>query len=89
MYRQPEGEFNPQINLITLAARAPFNLQEFVTKYDLTLVGGNYMLEGLDSLLVGLVPGATQTGEGYDGPLDGTAEPLEGIGKLLGVQGSV
>lgn len=84
LFRQPPGPFNPVVDggVVTQAARAPFNLTNFVRENKLELVGGNFFREGLATLIPGL-PGATQNGEGYQGPLDGTAEPANGIGNLL------
>lgn len=51
VYRQPEGTFVPQVPLLPQAGRATFNLTMFVEDNKLTgPVGGNYMLQGLDSI---------------------------------------
>jgi hypothetical protein len=74
VYRQPAGDYSPpQLSLVDSVARAPFDLQAYVEEGRLELVGGNYMREGLGSTVCALVPGCTQSGEGYEGPLDGSA----------------
>ncbi|KAL1598409.1 hypothetical protein SLS59_006693 [Nothophoma quercina] len=75
IYRQPPNYTPPPLNLVEDIVRAPFDLQKYVAQGGLTLVGGNFMREGLGTTLCALVPGCTSTGEGYNGPRDGTALP--------------
>ncbi|UPX14827.1 uncharacterized protein EKO05_0005298 [Ascochyta rabiei] len=75
IYRQPPKYIPPLLNLVEDTVRAPFDLQKYVREGGLTLVGGNLMREGLGTTLCALVPGCTATGEGYNGPKDGTALP--------------
>jgi hypothetical protein len=75
IYRQPANYSPPPLNLVEEVARAPFDLQKYVSEGGLTLVGGNFMREGLGTTLCAVVPGCTRTGEGYEGPRDGSALP--------------
>lgn len=75
VYRQPPNYTPPPIGPVIDVARAPFDLQAYVDEGGLELVGGNFMLEGLGTTLCALFPGCTSTGEGYTGPVDGTALP--------------
>ena len=75
IYRQPSNYVPPPLNLVEDVVRAPFDLQKYVAEGGLTLVGGNFMREGLGTTLCAVVPGCTSTGEGYNGPRDGTALP--------------
>ena len=84
VYRQPPNYTPPPLNPVDAVARAPFNLAQYVRQGGLTLVGGNYMKEGLGTTVCALVPGCTQNGVGYTGPKDGSAEPANGIGGLIG-----
>jgi hypothetical protein len=82
VYRQPAGAYAPPpLNLVEDVARAPFDLQKYVSEAGLVLVGGNYMREGLGSTVCALVPGCTADGVGYQGPLDGSA--LSGVVELI------
>ncbi|KAH7083568.1 phosphatidylethanolamine-binding-like protein [Paraphoma chrysanthemicola] len=81
LYRQPPNYTPPQLNLIEDIVRAPFDLQAYVAEGGLELVGGNFMREGLGTTLCAIVPGCTATGEGYDGPLDGSA--LTGVVDII------
>jgi hypothetical protein len=82
LYRQPAGTYTPpQLNLVADVARAPFDLAGYVRKGGLVLVGGNFMREGLGTTVCTLVPGCTATGEGYNGPRDGTA--LKGVVEIV------
>lgn len=49
VYRQPNGN-EPKTNLVDKTARAPFDLAKFVRDNRLTLVGGNFLTEGLESV---------------------------------------
>ena len=83
LYRQPPNYTPPPLNLVEDLARAPFDLQKYVNEGGLTLVGGNYMLEGLGTTLCALVRGCTTDGVGYSGPKDGSALPKTGILGLI------
>ena len=82
LYRQPPDYRPPPLNLVDEVVRAPFNLQNYVNKGGLKLVGGNFKREGLATTVCALVPGCTQTGKGYSGPLDRSAVPKDGIGNM-------
>lgn len=83
VYRQPPNYTPPPLNLVEDLVRAPFDLQKYVNEGRLTLVGGNFMREGLGTTLCALVPGCTRTGVGFNGPRDGSALPANGVGNLL------
>jgi hypothetical protein len=85
IYRQPPNYTPPELSVVDSVARAPFDLQGYVEEGGLQLVGGNFMREGLGTTVCALVPGCTVDGEGYEGPLDGSAgdgalEVIAGLG---------
>jgi hypothetical protein len=59
LYRQPPNYTPPPVNLVEDLVRGSFDLQKYVTEGGLTLVGGNYLLEGLGSTVCALLPGCT------------------------------
>jgi hypothetical protein len=81
IYRQPPNYSPPPLNLVEDVVRAPFDLDKYVRKAGLVLVGGNFMREGLGSTVCSLVPGCTADGRGYAGPRDGSA--LTGVGEVV------
>ncbi|KAF6813217.1 phosphatidylethanolamine-binding protein [Colletotrichum sojae] len=84
LYRQPDGKYTPPaLSLVDDVARAPFDLEKYVREARLTLVGGNFMKEGLGSTVCGLVPGCTSSGVGYGGVKDGTAIRTDLLGGIL------
>ncbi|KAF6825131.1 phosphatidylethanolamine-binding protein [Colletotrichum musicola] len=84
LYRQPAGAYTPPaLSLLDDVARAPFDLEKYVQEAGLTLVGGNFMREGLGSSVCGLVPGCTSSGVGYGGVGDGRAIRTDLLGVIL------
>jgi hypothetical protein len=84
VYRQPKDYTPPPLNLVEAVTRGPFDVDAYVEKASLVLVGGNFMMEGLSTTTCALVPGCTADGSGYavvrDGSaLDGVAESVKGL----------
>ncbi|KAK5721966.1 hypothetical protein LTR15_006560 [Elasticomyces elasticus] len=65
VYRQPPNYTpSPSVNYLP-GVRAAFDLNGYVAQGGLTLVGGNFMREGLSSTVCAITPGCTQDGKGY------------------------
>ncbi|KAK3079764.1 hypothetical protein LTS18_003962 [Coniosporium uncinatum] len=92
IYRQPPNFVVPPLQLAE-ATRAPFNLQQFVTEGNLTLVGGRFMREGLGTTVTtGPVKDAIQKAEAALANLKLTPsqraaldKAIAAINKLLGI----
>lgn len=46
VYRQPE-DFDPEAVKVQLQLRTPFDINDFAEKYNLTIVGGNFLKEAI------------------------------------------
>ncbi|KAK5726490.1 hypothetical protein LTR17_012715 [Elasticomyces elasticus] len=65
VYRQPPNYTPPPSVNYLPGVRAAFDLNGYVAEGGLTLVGGNYMREGLSSTVCAITPGCTHDGKGY------------------------
>ncbi|KAK5686476.1 hypothetical protein LTS10_002594 [Elasticomyces elasticus] len=65
VYRQPPNYTPPPSVNYLPGLRAAFDLNGYVAQGGLTLVGGNFLGEGLSSTVCAITPGCTQDGKGY------------------------
>jgi len=89
IYRQPPNFVIPPLQLAE-ATRAPFNLQQFVTQGNLTLVGGRFMREGLGTTVTtGPVKDAIKKAEAALADLKLTPSQRAALDKVIVVANKV